>query len=383
MVSSPCPQFSYDARGHLQQAGTGVATVDFSYDAWGRRYQVATAFTNTTYQYDDLNIAETWFDGLTGQASTYLGGLGLDELFSFTFLNGTTNTTDSLLRDPLNSAVAVTDSSQALQDQYTYDPYGNTSDSGGNPFQFTGRENDGNGLYYMRGRYSAPAIGRFISRDPAGFAGGFNLYEYAGDDPVEFSDPTGDWVAIGPGLGCAGDCYGAWSGFDGVAIPHGFVGVPSISQLAPIPNINGFDIQQGRQTNGGLGEPDVSGSISVSLYNVVGGTITFGKNPNRHFFLVIDVGFGLGGGVDVNPNGTSPGYEQGLDTGPGTSVGAFADISGGFGPFEGGYGAESGTSFGPNGSSPYFGHGPSGGEAGEGFHAHFSGAAGARFGFVF
>ena len=156
MVSSPCPQFSYDARGHLQQAGTGAATVDFSYDALGRRYQVVTAFTNITYQYDDLNIAETWFNGLTGQASTYLGGLGLDELFSFTFLNGTTNTTDSLLRDPLNSAVAVTDSSQALQDQYTYDPYGNTSDSGGssaNPFQFTGRENDGNGLYYMRGRY--------------------------------------------------------------------------------------------------------------------------------------------------------------------------------------------------------------------------------------
>ena len=151
--------------------------------------------------------------------------------------------------------MAVTDSSQALQDQYTYDPYGNTSDSGGssaNPFQFTGRENDGNGLYYMRGRYYAPAIGRFISRDPAGFAGGFNLYEYAGDDPVDFSDPTGDWVAIGPGLGCGGDCYGAWSGPDSIAIPHGFVGVPSISQLAPIPNINGFDIQQGRQTNGGL-----------------------------------------------------------------------------------------------------------------------------------
>ena len=258
MVSSPCPQFSYDARGHLQQAGTGVAAVDFSYDALGRRNQLTTAVTNTTYQYDGLNIAQTWFNGFTGQASTYLSGLGLDELFSFTFWNGVTNTNDSVLRDPLNSAVAVTDSSQALQDQYTYDPYGNTSDSGGssaNPFQFTGRENDGNGLYYMRGRYYAPAIGRFISRDPAGFAGGFNLYEYAGDDPVDFSDPTGDWVAIGPGLGCGGDCYGAWSGPDSIAIPHGFVGVPSISQLAPIPNINGFDIQQGRQTNGGLGEP--------------------------------------------------------------------------------------------------------------------------------
>ena len=43
----------------------------------------------------------------------------------------------------------------------------------------------------MRGRYYAPAIGRFISRDPAGFAGGFNLYEYAGDRPTNLTDPTG------------------------------------------------------------------------------------------------------------------------------------------------------------------------------------------------
>ena len=113
---------------------------------------------------------------------------------------------------------------------------------------FTQRENDGNSLYYMRGRYYAPAIGRFISRDPAGFAGGFNLYEYAGDSPTNFTDPTGL-------CGGEGGCGNNPNAGQGPAIPHGFVGVPSISQLAPVPNINGFDIQQGRQTNGGLGEP--------------------------------------------------------------------------------------------------------------------------------
>ena len=255
MVSSPCPQFSYDARGHLQQAGTGVATVDFSYDALGRRNQLTTAVTNTTYQYDGLNIAETWFDGLTGQASTYLSGLGLDELFSFTFWNGVTNTNDSVLRDPLNSTVAVTDSSQALQDQYTYDPYGNTSDSGGssgNPFQFTGRENDGNGLYYMRGRYYAPAIGRFISRDPAGFAGGFNLYAYADDSPTNVSDPMGlDPCDCNPGPSRGPNPTGpiGTSGWYGIGVGPGGA---QLDRVAPIPNINGFDIQQGRQTNGGL-----------------------------------------------------------------------------------------------------------------------------------
>ena len=43
----------------------------------------------------------------------------------------------------------------------------------------------------MRGRYYSPSIGRFISRDPAGFAGGFNFTTYAGDSPTNFTDPTG------------------------------------------------------------------------------------------------------------------------------------------------------------------------------------------------
>ena len=57
------------------------------------------------------------------------------------------------------------------------------------------------GLYYMRARYYDPALGRFLSEDPIGIAGGLNLYAYAGNDPVNQWDPTGlsagvtcDWV---------------------------------------------------------------------------------------------------------------------------------------------------------------------------------------------
>ena len=37
-----------------------------------------------------------------------------------------------------------------------------------NSYQYTGRENDGTGLYFYRARYYAPALGRFISEDPIG-----------------------------------------------------------------------------------------------------------------------------------------------------------------------------------------------------------------------
>src|ERR1700730_6884450 len=41
-------------------------------------------------------------------------------------------------------------------------------------------------------RYYNPALGRFISEDPIGFAGGqANLYAYVGNDPVDFTDPFG------------------------------------------------------------------------------------------------------------------------------------------------------------------------------------------------
>ncbi len=46
-------------------------------------------------------------------------------------------------------------------------------------------------------RAYAPALGRFISRDPLGEAGGANLYHYCGNDPVNRTDPYGlsfrDW----------------------------------------------------------------------------------------------------------------------------------------------------------------------------------------------
>lgn len=47
------------------------------------------------------------------------------------------------------------------------------------------------GLYLMGHRHYDATLGRFLSRDPIGFVGGLNLYEYAGSSPVNFVDPDG------------------------------------------------------------------------------------------------------------------------------------------------------------------------------------------------
>ncbi len=108
----------------------------------------------------------------------------------------------------------------------------------------------------MRGRYYYPQLARFISRDPAGLAGGLNMYAYAGDDPVDFSDPTG----MGYYVGFYGGFYSFHSadfvnfGWDGIG---GFVGSFVYQGLATLVNLNGLDkavveYYNGSQNGGGL-----------------------------------------------------------------------------------------------------------------------------------
>jgi len=66
-----------------------------------------------------------------------------------------------------------------------------------NSFQFTGRENEGTGLFYYRARYYHPTLGRFLSEDPIGIAGGFNFYAYVGNSPISYADPSG--LCVDPG----------------------------------------------------------------------------------------------------------------------------------------------------------------------------------------
>jgi RHS repeat-associated protein len=100
---------------------------------------------------------------------------------------------ESYLTDALGSVLELRDAAQAQTVAYTYDPYGKTgaSAASSNTLKYTGREQDLGDLYYYRNRYYKPSLGRFISEDPIGLAGGENIYAYVGNNPVNLTDPLG------------------------------------------------------------------------------------------------------------------------------------------------------------------------------------------------
>lgn len=64
------------------------------------------------------------------------------------------------------------------------DPFGDGAESG----YYTDRET---GLVLLTHRYYDPQTATFLMRDPIGYNGGINLYGYVGDNPVNWTDPSG------------------------------------------------------------------------------------------------------------------------------------------------------------------------------------------------
>lgn len=102
--------------------------------------------------------------------------------------------------DGLGSIIALTNSTGKVVQTYDYDSFGVLKDQKNRikqPYTYTGREWDKEtGLYYYRARYYDPMEGRFISKDPIGFEGGINIYNYVLANPIRYSDPTGLIVQV-------------------------------------------------------------------------------------------------------------------------------------------------------------------------------------------
>ena len=113
------------------------------------------------------------------------------------FASGTTAAWTYYTFDPQGSVAQRLNSSQAITSSSYYDAYGQEYTTGAPSDPFGYNANSGyyldrqTGKYLLGHRYYDWSAGRFLTRDPIGYAGGINLYGYCADEPLLMVDPDG------------------------------------------------------------------------------------------------------------------------------------------------------------------------------------------------
>ena len=133
----------------------------------------------------------------------------------------TTTETFYFDRNIKGDVIGIYNASGAKIAKYSYDSWGNSkvttlssnNFSAYNPIRYRGYYYDAeSSFYFLNARYYNPAWRRFISPDNTAYLdpdtpSGLNLYAYCNNDPVNYSDPSGNilipaWI-IGMGIGFA------------------------------------------------------------------------------------------------------------------------------------------------------------------------------------
>lgn len=203
--------YEYDYKNQIVRIKSGSNTVgEYKYDALGRRVEKDDGTDIERYIYSGDETISV-YDGSDVWIRDFVFGQVIDEVLAMRQADvldydSDADTTESTMsfyhRNALGSVMAITDADEAEVVSYRYDPYGavtitrnstiQSSDPLGNPWMYTGRFTDEeSGLYYYRARYYSPQTGRFLQRDPLGYAPGASLYQYASSSPPNRVDPMG------------------------------------------------------------------------------------------------------------------------------------------------------------------------------------------------
>jgi len=198
LLSDGLRSYQYNSENRMIRATAGADVWDYEYDLLGNRSAVIHNGQRTSYLVDPFagfgDVVGTYNDDGSLQAR-YVHGNGLVAGFA----GSGSWYVDS---DAIGSIRSLSDGSGAsLTPGLLYDPFGAQLSGGSglsvaqNRFGFVGGwgvEQDASGLIHMRARQYDPLVGRFTATDPLIEKGGsLNLYGYAFNDPVLYSDPTG------------------------------------------------------------------------------------------------------------------------------------------------------------------------------------------------
>ncbi|MBK9584833.1 MAG: RHS repeat protein [Alphaproteobacteria bacterium] len=190
--------YVWSAAGLLKEAKIGGTTVGtYTYSANNQRTKKVAGGTTTHYvfglqgrlygEYDNSGVLIREYVYLNGEPLAQIDKTGGTE--TVTYLHTDHLATPRYGTNAVGSTVWTWDSGAFGKEV----PTGTATVNLRFPGQYYDSEST---LHYNWNRYYNPAIGRYISSDPIGLAGGLATYNYVSASPVTFSDPEGLAVDI-------------------------------------------------------------------------------------------------------------------------------------------------------------------------------------------
>lgn len=198
MTHDASHSYTYDAENHITKVDGG-STATYGYDVEGRRTSRVVAGVETDYFYDLAGHPITEYGGGCGATCWWKGNIYFNGQMVAEYFGGT----DFVTADHLGSARLLTGyPTPSVVECDDYYPFGESiscGSSGTTTHKFTGYERDTeSNLDNAQARYYTSTMGRFMSPDPVGIfvadatnPQSWNLYAYASNSPLVFTDPTG------------------------------------------------------------------------------------------------------------------------------------------------------------------------------------------------
>jgi RHS repeat-associated protein len=215
-------QFYYDPRGNVVMQVTPAETVRYEYDYRNMLLSVEDGTHRTEYVYDGRGdrvarlvdgVRTNFVNDPNQEYTQVLMELNVSGAVQAKYTYGDGRISGVLpgqtgaafyLADALGSTSDLTGANGTLLQSYSYDAFGalRSNDPGSatgpvtNEMLFAGEQYESvTGLLHLRAREYNQALGRFLSKDPADFIDGANLYIYVLNNPIGRVDPTGEsWL---------------------------------------------------------------------------------------------------------------------------------------------------------------------------------------------
>lgn len=197
--SSGTTLFGWDASGQLRWAAKGSDTTFFDYDAAGQlvRRRKAGGVVDRWLLWDQGQILAELNSAASDRAMEYAYAGGTDQPVARIYGSTGSSTLEWYQQSVTGNVEGLLNASGIYVNQtLSYDNWGVTESVSGTPvssLRWKGMYYDvaPADLYYARARWYDPQARRFISEDPIGLDGGINQYIFGGNDPINYSDPSG------------------------------------------------------------------------------------------------------------------------------------------------------------------------------------------------